>query len=424
MNPPNKTDTDILIIGAGASGLAAACSAASAGAAVIAADGNDRPGRKLSATGNGRCNLTNKDGRPGIYNKNAVDFVECVFRKFNHEDTLRMFRDSGLLIREEQEGRCYPYSGQAAAVTDLLTEKAVSLGVRFFLGDTVSECYEEKNGFFTRFSSGKILNSRSLIIATGGRAGLRFGSTGDGYGFAKSFGHSLRAPGPALVACESDDPALAGLKGRARAQVTLIEDGTETYSEYGEVQFTGTGLSGICVMNLTRFMEASRPAPKKKKKNQNDPDIGESKKHKEHEYMISMDFVPEYSREEILGILNVSCSTVPMQTALSWIVNDRIARVVSMKSGESLDRAAALLKRFQVRINHTKGWNDAQVTRGGITLEEIDPETMGSRLVPGLFFSGEIVDVDGPCGGHNLQWAWSSGYLSGLSAAEYIKCSE
>ena len=421
------TDTDVLIIGAGASGLAAACAAASAGVSVIAADGNDRPGRKLSATGNGRCNLTNTRCTPSDYNQDASEFVERVFRRFDPKDTLRAFQEEGLLIREEQEGRCYPYSGQASAVTDLLIQKARSAGTRFELGDAVISCSVSQGVFFTEFATGVVLKSRCLIIATGGRAGLHFGSTGDGYGFAKSFGHTLRAPRPALVACESDDPFLSGLKGRARAQVTLMEDGRDLYTEYGEVQFTGSGLSGICVMNLTRYMEAVRPVPKKRKKSRagNLEKAERNSQEPSHEYVIRIDFVPEYTEQEIASLLQCSMQSVSMKEALSRIVNDRISDAVSGMARGSGKKAAELLKSFQVRINYTKGWGDAQVTRGGIRLDELDPDTMQSRLVPGLFFCGEVADVDGPCGGYNLQWAWSSGYLGGISAAEYVKrCSE
>lgn len=421
------TDTDILIIGAGASGLAAACAAASAGVSVIAVDGNDRPGRKLSATGNGRCNLTNTQCTPADYNREASEFVEHVFRRFDPKDTLRAFRKEGLLIREEQEGRCYPYSGQASVVTNLLIQKARSTGARFELGDAVISCSANHGIYYTEFASGAVLKSRCLIIATGGRAGLHFGSTGDGYGFAKSFGHTLRAPRPALVACESDDPFLSGLKGRARAQVTLTENGQDLYTEYGEVQFTGSGLSGICVMNLTRYMDAARPAPKKKNKSRAGNLEKSERKFQElpHEYVIRIDFVPEYTEQEIASLLQCSVQNVSMQEALSRIVNERIAAAVSGVAEDSVKKAAELLKSFQVRINYTKGWGDAQVTRGGIRLDELDPDTMQSRLVPGLFFCGEVADVDGPCGGYNLQWAWSSGYLGGISAAEYVKkCSE
>lgn len=434
----NRTiDADVLIIGAGASGLAAACAASGQGASVIAVDGNPNPGKKLAATGNGRCNFTNKKCSPSDFNQAAESFVEQVFQHFGVEEALRFFSKGGMLIREEQEGRCYPYSGQASAVVDLLVDRAESQGVRFVLEDAVSSCSEENGIFTVTLSSGKTLRAGSLIIAAGGRAGMNFGSTGDGYGFAKTFGHSLNPPRPALVACESEDPVLNGLKGRARARVTLLKDEQKLQSEYGEVQFTGSGISGICVMNMTRFMEVSRP-PSKKKKKAPPASVSAEKNQggrsaespKAPEYQISIDFIPEYGEDTIVMLLARSGGRVSLKEAASRLVNSRIAAVIAEQaeaevSGSSrkilLKKMAELLKNFKVRIDYTKGWNDAQVTCGGIRLEELVPETMASRKVPGLFFCGEVVDVDGPCGGYNLQWAWSSGNVSGKSAAEYIR---
>ena len=191
-----KTDTDVLILGAGASGLAAACAAASKGAQVIAVDGNKQVGRKLSATGNGRCNFTNARCSASDYNREARPFVEKVFSRLSPSDTIRAFRESGLLVREEQEGRYYPYSGQASAVTDILLRRAESAGAGFLLEDPAVNCSFQQGIFSVSLSSGRILTSRSLIIASGGKAGLHFGSTGDGYGFARTFGHSLNHPAP------------------------------------------------------------------------------------------------------------------------------------------------------------------------------------------------------------------------------------
>lgn len=412
-----ETDTDVLIIGAGASGLAAACAAAEKGARVLCVDGNDAPGRKLAATGNGRCNITNAYSRSLMYNTEAVGLVRRIIRSDTVKKTVDWFERHGLLIVEEQEGRCYPYSGQASSVVDMLVNTAKAEGAEFLLGDRTEECSFVDGVFEVLLDSGKKIKAKKLVIATGGRAGLRFGSTGDGYGFAKSFGHSLNPPRPALVACESDDPKIKGLKGRARARVTLIEDGREGYSEYGEVQFTGTGLSGICVMNITRFMKTARPAKRKKDNEKQMP------QEKQREYSLRLNFLPELNREKLAAMLVKSMKEVPLEEALSWIVNSRIAeKAAELCQGDTpLDRAenaVELLCNFDIRIKSTKGWNEAQVTHGGVKTDEVDHENMESRMQPGLYFCGEVLDVDGPCGGHNLQWAWSSGFLCGRSAAE------
>jgi predicted Rossmann fold flavoprotein len=413
-----ETDTDIFIAGAGASGLAAACAAAEAGVRVICADSNEKPGRKLAATGNGRCNITNEFCNALMYNREAVNFVRHVIHSDTVEKTVGWFEDNGLLIVSEQEGRCYPYSGQASSVADMLTETASSRGVQFILGDRIAECSSEDGIFVIRFDSGKTVTAGKLVIATGGRAGLRFGSTGDGYGFAKSFGHTLNAPRPALVACESDDPVISGIKGRARAKVTLIDNGVQRYSEYGEVQFTGTGLSGICVMNITRYIKAARPANRKKGK-----DAPEKSQDEQHEYILRLNFMPEIDGAALAELLVRSMKEVPLGKALSWIVNSRIAdKVVELSSGDTPEKraesAVKLLQGMDVKVKSTKGWNEAQVTRGGVKTDEVNYENMESRIVPGLYFCGEVLDVDGPCGGFNLQWAWSSGFLCGRSAAE------
>ena len=241
---------DVAVIGAGASGMAAALAAAENGASVIILDGNDKAGKKLYATGNGRCNFTNK-------NADGAD------------ESIELFRRLGMMPRVEDEGRCYPYSGQAASLVSVLERAVIRAGAVIHLSDRaadVKRTAEHGNyaGVYRHFNivcdSGASFTAKNVIIATGGRAGLKFGSTGDGYGFAKSFGHTLAAPRPALVAVESEDEFMSALKGvRAKASVTLELNGNVLDKESGEIQFTGTGVSGICVFDLTRFMDAPRP---------------------------------------------------------------------------------------------------------------------------------------------------------------------
>lgn len=405
--------TDVMILGAGASGSMAAIAAARSGASVVVADGNEKTGKKLYATGNGRCNFTNANCSADDFNDPADGFVSAVLAQFPARAAIDFFEEIGMLAREEQEGRCYPYSGQAASVVAVLEKEMQSLGVRVILGDAVTGCSKNEEGLFvTALASGAEVLSRTVIVACGGRAGLAFGSTGDGYGFAKAFGHSLKAPHPALTGVMSDDALLAELRGRARAKVTLFCDGAFVCEEQGEVQFTKVGLSGICVMDLTRFMETPRPAGKKKKKKKDGPMPAAA-----HRYEIAVDLVPDKSEEELAVLLERWAEGRSLAEAAGGVINSKTADVL-MDGVDSIEECVRRMKDLRVTVASTMGWNEAQVTCGGVRREEIVPETMASKLTPGLFFCGEVLDVDGRCGGYNLQWAWASGMVSGRCAAE------
>ena len=450
-----RPGTETLIIGAGASGLRAAVAAAEH-SRVVVVDGNDRVGKKLYATGNGRCNFTNALCRAEAYNAAEDGFVASVLSQCGTEETRSFFREAGMMDRREEGGRYYPHSGQASSVVRALQSEAERRGCRFLLSDravAVGSAPPEESParFFAELESGRRIFCRQLIIACGGRAGLKTGSTGDGYGFARAFGHTLCPPRPALAAVESEESFLRGLKGvRAKGSVALCRGGRRIAEESGEIQFTGTGLSGICVFDLTRHMEglASPSSGKKLKKAAEKKDVSDlrdcsaetqaearriSEARASHtnleKYYILCDFAPERREEELRDFLIYQTGRQgrSLTEALSGIVNDRLAEVLaelaeertspsgkvaapdSRPRGEIAARAAALLKELPVEVFHTKGWNDAQVTCGGVRREEIDPQTMESRLVKGLYFCGEVVDVDGRCGGYNLQWAWSSG---------------
>lgn len=458
MNSVKSKIFDAAVIGAGASGMMAGAAAGQSGASVIVIDGNDKTGKKLYAAGNGRCNFTNMKCRDilseegpafNMYNSQEDGFVADVMRQFTVDDTVEFFKKNGMMYREEGEGRCYPYSGQAAAVPAVLERAAADAGVKLLLGDRVAEVsYDDGADCFKILcESGAVIKSRALVVAAGGRAGLAFGSTGDGYGFAKAFGHTLAAPRPALAAVESADTFMPALKGvRARAAAAAVLEGKIVAEDSGEIQFTGTGISGICIFDLTRFIDAPRPAKKKKKQKQNS-DVQE--KH----YDILVDFVPEMSRKDLIQFMeNSACkicsgSDVGILTdILAGIVNRKLASVIAeiaVSKGDSLKlshdvagseynasegrmqvyirRASRILKHMKINVSHTKGWDDAQVTCGGVRRTEIDSATMESRIRPGLFFCGEVADVDGRCGGYNLQWAWSSGYIAGLNAAGFSR---
>ena len=464
------------IAGAGAAGLAAAISASSeksekteaaaeavgkperSGCAseaaeseteVLVADGNDKVGRKLASTGNGKCNFTNISACEDMYNMPEDGFVRSAFEKWGVRETLDFFGSIGIIARTDETGRCYPYSERASSVVNALYREALRRGCKFILSDRVVSIMRRSDGKFEAvLESGTRVVARNVIIACGGRAAFKTGSAGDGYGFAKGFGHTLFAPRPALTAVESDDECMSALKGvRAKGKVTLVEyklsgsgelgkrreeevGGTgepgaseecgslrAAYEESGEIQFTGTGLSGICVFDLTRYMSEARPAPKKKSAANRGEDTGNRVK-----YKIVCDFVPDMTEDELYDTMSrIEKKTgTKMRELLGGFVNEKLAEVIADKSEESIRKAARNLKSFEVSANHTKGWNDAQTTCGGVRREEIESTTMESKLEKGLYFCGEVIDVDGRCGGFNLQWAWTSGMIAGLNAKKQL----
>ena len=370
--------------------MAAALSAARYGAAKVRLiEKNSEPGRKLLATGNGRCNLTNT-GCEGA------------------GDTLDFFEGLGLLTRVEEEGRVYPYSEQASAVQEALINELAYRKVEILCGVEVQAAEKADSGFNIKTSDGKSFRSDALILATGGKAGPQYGTTGDGYRFAKAFGHTVVRLMPSLVQMVSEEPFTKELKGvRAKGQAELVREGRVVDAETGEIQFTEEGLSGICIFNLSRKYVRG--------------DI------------IRIDFFPRYREEKLEEILSKRAGILGnrsmaqffigiLQKKLIPVMLDILCLDSNQKAAalgpKEVKRIVRLLKGWDIPISGTKGWKEAQVTMGGVDLNEIDPATMGSRLVPGLYFAGELLDFDGKCGGYNLQWAWSSGRIAGKAAAE------
>ena len=401
----------VAVIGGGAAGIMAALSAARLfpAGAVILLEKNPGLGRKIAATGNGRCNFSNRFCRWQDYRGSDLSLVSNAFKHLSPADTTALFEELGILSREEGDGRLYPYSEQASSVTEALQEALKEKGVAVRLSAEVTAVDKKEDKFYIEFAGGSIL-ANALIIATGGKAGHRYGSTGDGYGFAKSFGHTLQRPLPALVHIITEDTFAGKLKGvRAKGAVSLIKGRENIATEEGEIQFTEDGLSGICIFDLSRYL-GETPAT----------------------FHIRIDLFPEYSLDRVQELLEKRRRKIggrPAEHLLKGLLHDKLIPLYLELSGvpgeafihqitdrQSL-RLSKLLKCREVAVKGTKGWVEAQVTAGGVKSEEVRGETLESRLVPGLFFAGEVLDVDGKCGGWNLQWAWSSGWTAGLHAA-------
>jgi len=416
-------DIKIIVIGCGASGMTAAIAAARQGAAVKILEKNDRPGKKLLATGNGRCNFTNINAAGSDYPGPGTGFASGVLDRFGAAATIEFFEQLGIFPRIESEGRVYPYSEQALSVLESLLTELRRLNVEIVYSCPVAGMRQSGGSFAVTAEGGRQFKADRIILATGGKAGSQYGSTGDGYALAASFGHHLTSPRPALVQLVCDAGFFKELKGvRAKGAVSLADAampaGVDMPFETGEIQFTDTGLSGICIFNLSRHIGklADLQGP------------GEASK-----ISVRIDLIPEMSRAQLKDKLmerRLYSGHKTLEDFLNGIVNKKLIPVIlkeskvwgSFKNSAALDETAIdrlvhILKGWDIRVTGTKGWRDAQVTAGGIPTDEIDGKSMESIYAKGLYFAGEIIDIDGRCGGYNLQWAWSSGYMAGLSAA-------
>ena len=398
-----KNTTDICIIGCGASGMAAAISAAqkSPSKDICIIEKKEIPGKKLYATGNGRCNISNR---------------ECM-DSMDSDDVMSFFGSVGISLREEEEGRIYPLSGQAADVV-LALEKAMEVNnINIIVNSTVTDAKKEKDHFIITYKDKKtkkenILISKKLLIACGGKAGPQYGTSGDGYTMAKKMGHTISAAFPILtpLECEGDFTLLAGVRTPAKA--TLMRKNKEVAQENGRIQFTDDGISGICIFDLSRHIRIEENAPWKKIM---------------AEYSVLLDFFPEKREEELINELlkRKEIKGFKTEDLLISYLNRSLAAEILKKAGTEMTKpaskltekeikeVAASMKALCFRIKGKKGWKSAQGTAGGIKIEEIDDNTMGSKIIKGLYFAGEILDHDGPCGGYNLHNAWETGIKAG-----------
>ena len=395
------------IIGGGASGMAAALAASeNPGNQVILMERQSRVGRKLQATGNGRCNLSNLHAGAQGYHGENPGFSRYAISRFSPEETLSWFRSLGLFTVAEASGRVYPYSDQANSVVDVLRFALEKPNITQKLGFEVEKVKRCPEGFRLESADDAVACDR-LIVACGGLAGTKLGGTMSGYKLLRSLGHKCTKLRPTLVQVKSAWSAVAGLKGvRANCHVAIFHDGIAFSQSTGELQFTEYGLSGPVIFEVSR-------------------DVCQGK----GEWVARLDFLPEMDPQILLAELKRRKTTnLPAGELLTGVLHNRLGRVLTQAVGISanrmiaelsdyeLEELARVVKAFDVALTEPMGMDSAQVTAGGIQTDGFDETTMESRLVPGLFACGEVLDVDGDCGGYNLQWAWSSGRLAGQSA--------
>ncbi len=397
---------DAAVIGGCAAGMVAAIAAKRKNPKlnIVIAEKLPRLGKKILATGNGRCNLTNLNAKSEDYANSP--FVDVVFAKFPPEKVIAFFESMGLLTYSDSEGRVYPRSNMAASVLDALRFEIDALGIDVICDTAVTDVKKSKSGFILNNS----IECRRLLVATGGKASPSQGSDGSGYNLAESLGHSVTKLYPALVPLTVNGNVKA-LKGvRARNVKLTLKNSRVLKTTCGELLFTDNGISGIAAMELAAEAEKSISSVKQKT-------------------FTSIDFLPDLQENELINYLlkikNIKGSN-SMDMLFAGVLPKAIGveickasklykqdKTISQLNRNEIASVAKKAKCFELEISGTKGFANAQVTSGGVSVNEINPSTMESKLCNGLYFAGELIDVDADCGGYNLQWAFASGLLAG-----------
>ncbi len=410
-----KRRFDVIVAGAGASGLMAGIQAARHGAEVLILEHMDRAGKKILATGNGKCNFTNEKQGIAYYRGKNPAFVLPALEQFGLEETLDFFRELGVRPVSRRDGYYYPASGQASSVLEVLLmecrRQKVSIlyevGIRSIGKENGSFCFDTKQGKFY---------SRTCVIATGGKAAKKTGSDGSGIPYVMGFGHKLTELAPALVQLQGKQSFFKTIAGiRAECCLTLYIEHEKAAKDWGELQLTDFGVSGIPAFQVSRYAAYGLLEGKNVR--------------------VSMNFLPGFSREQAKELIQkqflVYGEGKTAEEAMIGLFPRKLNLVFLKESGiwpekqaqscrkKELEGLSYLIQHLESEITGTKGFDHGQVTAGGVDTDEICPDTMESKLVPGLFFAGEVMDIDGMCGGYNLQWAWSSGAAAGKGAADF-----
>ncbi len=402
---------DVIIIGGGASGMMAAIHAAKRRKKVAIIEQKERLGKKILATGNGKCNYTNLYQEIECYRGSDPKIAMDIVRQFDQQETIAFFQSIGVYPKV-RNGYVYPYSEQAASVADVLAMECKNLGVNVFLSEKVIKVIKQKD-IFVLSSETNQYQSTNLILATGGCAAPKQGSDGSGFALAKQFGHKIVKPFPALVQLKTEEKYGKIVSGvRCEAKGRLVYKTQELACEQGEYLFTDYGISGIPILQMSRF--AVEFLEKKEK------------------VTLYLDFFPNLSNQELSAMLkerNEHNIQRTVEESFLGLMNHKLAYLMIREAKLAPEQTckyikereikvlSQLLKNFPMTINGSNGFDQAQVSAGGVNLSEINPQTLESKLITGLYFTGELLDVDGTCGGYNLQWAWSSGVLAGKSVS-------
>lgn len=412
---------DVIVIGGGPSGLMAAIAAAEQGAGVALLDKGDKLGRKLGISGGGRCNVTNAKEIDELitYIPGGGRFLYSAFSLFNNRDIIAFFENLGIALKEEDNGRMFPVSDKAKSVVDALIGKARSAGVRLLVHHPVKEIrYGTGRVEGVVLASGELMVAHSVVVATGGKSVPHTGSTGDGYPWAQAAGHTITELYPTEVPIVSKEPfiqsrELQGLSLRDVKLSVLNAKGKPVVSHRGDMLFTHFGLSGPIALRCSGFIR------------------GVKQKNGGADVAMAIDLFPDMTAGELEQSLRRQAAEEPkkaLKNVFKGTLSERLLPLLFARSGMAADTTyehlpkepwqtfVSVLKHFTLQVAGTRPFEEAFVTGGGIHLKEIDPRTMGSKLMPGLFFCGEVLDIHGYTGGYNITAAFATGYTAGYHA--------
>jgi len=404
----------IVVIGGGASGLAAAIFAARKGAEVIILERTNRVGKKILATGNGRCNMTNMDCDIRYFHGKNPKFALGALTTFDQYMAIQFFEELGISHKIESEGKVFPYSDQASSVLDVLRMEIDRLKIETLVEKEVNHIGKNKNRFQVTCTDNTHYTSDAVIVATGGKASPNLGSNGSGLTLLEDLGHHIVTPFPSLVQIILDTSIVKKIKGvKIQGKITIVEGQGIRQEEKGEILFTEDGISGPPVFQISRLVGAQ--------------------KLRNNSCQVYLDLFPNHTFEELKVMIQMRATYQPHKSLgdfLIGLVNKRlivqilkeaglkdISRICSTLSDKEITKLVHVLKKWNFTATGTRSWPHAQVMAGGISTADVNPKTLESKKVTGLYITGELLDIDGDCGGFNLQWAWSTAYLAGSSAA-------
>lgn len=405
----------VIVVGGGASGLVAAISAARTGASVTVLEKKERVGKKILSTGNGRCNLTNTYMDISCFRSDDTTLISHVLQQFGYKESMHFFEELGVLLKE-RNGYVYPYSDQASTILDALYMELKHLGVSIQTEECVVDIVAQNEKYIV-LTEKRTYHGDSVILATGGKSAPVLGSDGTGYTLAQTLGHHLSPVVPALVQLRCAGTFFKQIAGiRTHATISLYVENKFVASDTGELQLTNYGISGIPVFQISRF--AAKAC-----------NIGKS-------VHAEIDFFPHMEEDIFVEFMENRIRHQAQKTAEEFIVglcNNKLGLMLLKESqipskvkiedvyDEKIEKFIKLCKHFLVVVEDTNDFEQAQVSAGGVRTTEINPQTMESIYKKNLYITGELLDVDGICGGYNLQWAWATGYIAGANAAKGSK---